>query len=52
MFKVGDKVQDRDGIKGVIADITHWDGSHWYDVRFDRGTAVRFDRDLSIQEEA
>lgn len=49
-FKVGDKVVDRDGFKGVITLVTEWRGSHWYDVRFDRGEAVRYDSDLTLRD--
>ena len=48
-FKVGDKVIDRDGFKGVITLVTEWRGSHWYDVRFERGEAVRYDSDLTLR---
>jgi hypothetical protein len=47
-FQVGDKVMDRDGFKGTIRKITFHDGSHWYDVRFERGEAVRYDSDLEL----
>lgn len=45
-FQVGDKVVDRDGFKGTIRKVTEWRGSCWYDVRFEHGEAVRYDRDL------
>ncbi len=45
-FKVGDKVVDRDGFNGVVTKVTHFGGSHWYDVRFSRGEAVRYESDL------
>lgn len=46
-FKVTDRVVDRDGHEGVITLVTRFDGSHWYDVRFDLGEAVRYDADLT-----
>ena len=46
MFTVGTKVRDRDGFCGVIVEVTHFDGSVWYDVRFNRGEAVRYPDDL------
>ena len=45
-FQVGDKVVDRDGYKGTIRKVTEHRGSVWYDVRFERGEAVRYDPDL------
>lgn len=46
-FKVGDRVVDRDGFKGSISLVTEHEGSRWYDVRFENGSAVRYDSDLS-----
>ena len=46
-FQIGDKVTDRDGFKGTITLVTIWEGSIWYDVRFSRGEAVRYDNDLT-----
>ena len=48
IFQVGTKVVDRDGFKGTIRKITEWNGSRWYDVRFDSGEAVRYDADLRV----
>lgn len=45
---IGTKVVDRDGFKGSISNITHHNGSFWYDVRFDRGSAVRFHEELTV----
>lgn len=45
-FKVGDRVVDRDGFEGVVSEVVHWNGSHWYDVRLPGGLAVRYDNDL------
>jgi hypothetical protein len=47
-LQVGTKVIDRDGFKGAITLVTEWHGSRWYDVRFERGTAVRYDSDLTV----
>lgn len=44
---IGTTITDRDGYCGTITNITHFDGSHWYDVRFDRGSAVRYDSDIA-----
>jgi len=49
-FKAGDRVIDRDGFHGVVTGITYYNGSHWYDVRFDAGTAVRYESDLLPNE--
>lgn len=50
IMKVGDKVVDRDGFQGVIVGQTVCKGAVWYfDVRFDRGVAVRFPNDLSFR---
>lgn len=51
-FKRGDKVIDRSGFTGSITNVTIWEGSVWYDVRFDRGEAVRYDEDLTLVREA
>lgn len=48
-FKVGDLVVDRSGFEGSITLVTEWRGSRWYDVRFDRGSAVRYDEDLQLR---
>lgn len=47
-FAVGNTVEDRSGFRGVITSVTCHDGSVWYDVRFDRGVAVRYDSDLEL----
>jgi hypothetical protein len=47
-FKVGDSVVDGSGYHGIVIGVTHRNGSHWYDVRFDRGDAVRYDNDLRM----
>lgn len=57
MFKRGDLVVDRGGYRGAVVNVTHWEGSVWYDVRFmdgcrNVGVAVRFNGDLQLQEEA
>jgi hypothetical protein len=49
-FKLRDRVIDRGGFKGTIVLVTEWRGSVWYDVRFERGSAVRYDSDLTLQE--
>jgi hypothetical protein len=42
-------VAERAGFKGTIRKVTFHDGSHWYDVRFERGEAVvRYDSDLEL----
>ena len=46
---VGTSVVDRDGFEGVIAGVTLWNGSLWYDVRFDNGVAVRYPSDLKTR---
>jgi hypothetical protein len=45
-FKRGDRVIDKSGYRGNVADVTVWRGDRWYSVRFDGGLAVRFDSDL------
>lgn len=47
-FRVGAKVIDCDGFQGTIVKITEWNGSRWYDVRFPRGEAVRYEADLTL----
>ncbi|WP_027163391.1 hypothetical protein [Mesorhizobium sp. WSM1293] len=44
----GTRVIDRDGFIGSICNTTDHDGSFWYDVRFERGDAVRYPRDLRV----
>lgn len=44
---VGTRVTDRDGFEGTINNITHHAGSFWYDVRFERGVAVRYASDIA-----
>jgi hypothetical protein len=46
-FQVGQTVTDRDGFTGTIRRVTEWNGSIWYDVRFQSGEAVRYDSDLT-----
>ena len=51
IFKVGDRVVDRDGYEGTVVNVTEWNGSRWYDVRFGfAGVAVRYDGDLHLQQ--
>lgn len=50
-FKIGDMVVDKGGYRGTITDVTEWRGSRWYDVRFERGAAVRYDGDLVLAGE-
>ena len=45
---VGTKIVDRDGFRGTITLVTHHAGSFWYDVRFDRGSAVRYPEDVTV----
>lgn len=47
-IKVGTIVKDRDGFVGAVTAVTEHDGSIWYDVRFNRGEAVRWPRDLTV----
>lgn len=47
-FNIGDRVVDRSGYFGTVTNITHYNGSHWYDIRFERGGAVRYEEDLRI----
>ena len=49
-FNRGDLVKDRDGYKGTITKVTEWEGSTWYDVRFVGGEAVRFERDIMLEQ--
>lgn len=49
-FKIGDRVVDRDGFKGAVVLVTEHEGARWYDVRSERGTAVRYDNELSKLE--
>lgn len=51
LFKLTDRVVDRDGYTGTIVNVTEWRGSVWYDVRFGNGVAVRYNSDLKIQED-
>jgi hypothetical protein len=50
-FEVGDQVVDRSGYRGAVVRVTSWRGSRWYDVRFERGTAVRYDYDLQLRKQ-
>jgi hypothetical protein len=45
-------VVDRSGYRGVVVLVTEWKGARWYDVRFERGDAVRSDSDLTIDTQA
>jgi len=47
-FQTSDRVIDRSGFRGTVVNVTELEGSVWYDVRFDRGVAVRYDADLSL----
>lgn len=49
-FQRGDRVIDRSGFRGAVSNVTVWEGSVWYDVRFERGTSVRYDEDLALIE--
>ncbi len=44
---VGTKVVDRDGFKGTISKIVEFNGSRWYEVRFEPGEAIRYDYELT-----
>lgn len=50
IYKIGTKVIDRDGFRGTIRNVTHHNGSFWYDVQFDRGGAVRYHSDLTVED--
>lgn len=45
MFKIGDKVIDKDGFEGIIIEIYD---SETYVVRFSRGSAIRYGVNLSM----
>jgi hypothetical protein len=47
-FAHGTRVIDRDGFIGSICNITDHNGSFWYDVRFERGSAVRYPGDVRV----
>ena len=47
-FAIGNKVVDGDGYHGYVTEVTTWKDSVWYSVRFDGGTAVRYDSDLTL----
>ena len=51
-FELGNKVIDRDGFRGSIVTVCEWNdqAQTWYEVRFDRGTAIRFDADLQLDK--
>lgn len=51
-FSLGQHVVDRSGFAGTIVKVTEWRGCVWYDVRFPRGGAVRYDADLTLREAA
>lgn len=46
-FKINDRVRDTDNREGTISGVTIYEGSVWYDVRFDRGTVVRYPEELT-----
>lgn len=48
-FNAGQDVVDQSGFKGRIAKVVQYEGRCWYEVRFERGVAVRYDEDLSLQ---
>jgi hypothetical protein len=48
-FEIGTKVIDLDGFRGVVRNVTRYNGSVWYDVRFERGEAVRYPSDLKVE---
>ena len=48
MFAIGTKVIDAAGYIGRIVRVTEFKGSRWYDVRFPRGEAVRYESDLRL----
>lgn len=48
-FSIGALVEDRNGYKGRIVNVTHYNGTTWYDVRFPAGVAVRYYSDLKPQ---
>ena len=45
---VGSKVVDLSGFRGVVYEITYYEGRKWYNVRFERGCAVRFPEELTL----
>ncbi len=47
-FNIGNEVVDGDGYRGYVTEVTTWRDSTWYSVRFDGGTAVRFDSQLTL----
>lgn len=47
-FHLGAKVVDLDGFNGIIVGVTNHNGAVWYDVRFDRGIAIRFPYELKL----
>lgn len=51
-FKRGDRVRDLSGFEGTIVNVTHYEGSVWYDVRLPGGVGVRFPYELERIEEA
>jgi hypothetical protein len=48
MFKVNQKVRDRDGFVGYIDVIFSAPGVQWYDVKFPSGVAVRLGSELTL----
>lgn len=45
MFKIGDRVIDKDGFEGIITEIYDKDT---YVVRFSRGSAIRYGVDITL----
>ena len=50
-FKVGDLVETNDAAKyqGIIYNVVHHKGGHWYEVRLPGGIAVRHDNELTAK---
>jgi len=46
-LQIGTKITDRDGFAGIVRKVTEWNGSRWYDVRFQGGEGVRYDADIA-----
>ena len=46
-FEIGTTVTDLSGFVGRIVNVTHYNGSEWYDVRFQSGVAVRYPEELT-----
>jgi hypothetical protein len=43
----GTEIIDLDGRQWTVMKIVEFKGSRWYEVRNDRGTAVRYDSDIA-----